>query len=82
MFLVLAPWALLCAGVVFLIVFLFTRYVSLGSITAAAMIPVVGWFTGLTSATLTSAGVGAALIIFAHRANIARLLNGTEPKFS
>ena len=82
MFLVLAPLALLCGGVVFLIVFLFTRYVSLGSITAAAIIPVVGWFTGLTSATLTSAVVGAALIIFAHRANIARLLNGTEPKFS
>jgi glycerol-3-phosphate acyltransferase PlsY len=81
-FVVLAPLALLCAGVVFLVVFLFTRYVSLGSITAAAIIPFVGWFTGLTSATLTSAVVGAALVIFAHRANIARLLNGTEPKFS
>ncbi|HVF23086.1 MAG TPA: glycerol-3-phosphate 1-O-acyltransferase PlsY [Pyrinomonadaceae bacterium] len=81
-FVVLAPLALLCAGIVFLIVFLFTRYVSLGSITAAAIVPFVGWFTGLTLATLTSAVVAAALVIFAHRANIARLINGTEPKFS
>ena len=81
-FVVLAPFALLCAGVAFLIVFLFTKYVSLGSITAAAIIPLAGWLTNLTSATLTSAVVGAALVIFAHRANIARLLNGTEPKFS
>lgn len=81
-FSVLAPWALLCAGIVFLIVVLLTRYVSLGSITAAAIIPVVSWFTGLTLPTLTSAAVCAALVIFAHRANIARLLNGTEPKFS
>ena len=81
-FVVLAPLALLCAGIAFLIVFLLTRYVSLGSITAAATIPFAGWLTGLTSATLTSAVVGASLVIFAHRANIARLINGTEPRFS
>ncbi|MCA1576180.1 MAG: glycerol-3-phosphate 1-O-acyltransferase PlsY [Acidobacteria bacterium] len=81
-FLLLSPFALLCAGIAFLIVFRVTRYVSLGSITAAAVIPFAGWFTGLRSGTLTSAVVGAALVIFAHRANIARLINGTEPKFS
>lgn len=81
-FLVLAPWAVLCAGIVFLIVFLLTRYVSLGSITGAATIPIILSPTGFTSATFTCALVVAALVIFAHRANIARLLNGTEPKFS
>jgi glycerol-3-phosphate acyltransferase PlsY len=81
-FLVLAPFALLCAGVVFLIMFLFTRYVSLGSISAAVTIPLILWPNGLTSAIFTCAVVVAALVIFAHRANIARLIHGTEPKFS
>jgi glycerol-3-phosphate acyltransferase PlsY len=81
-FLVLAPFALLCAGVVFLILFFITRYVSLSSITAAATIPVILLPNGLTSAIFTCAVAVAALVIFAHRANIARLLNGTEPKFS
>jgi glycerol-3-phosphate acyltransferase PlsY len=35
-FFMIAPFALLCAGVVFIAVVLITRYVSLGSITAAA----------------------------------------------
>ena len=78
----LAPFALLCAGVVFLILFLITRYVSLSSLAAAATIPVILWPKGLTSAIFTCAVVIAALVIFAHRANIARLINGTEPKFS
>src|SRR6185503_18167039 len=38
-FLMLAPVALLCAGVLFLAIVFFTRYVSLGSIVAAATIP-------------------------------------------
>ena len=40
-FLVLAPIALLCAGVIFVSIVFFTRYVSLGSIMAAALIPFV-----------------------------------------
>src|SRR6185437_7541494 len=40
-FLVLAPIALLCAGVVFVAIVALTRYVSLGSIVAAAAIPLV-----------------------------------------
>ena len=84
-FLVLAPVALLCAGVVFLTIVFFTRYVSLGSIMAAALIPVFVWlqdqfiepFTDLRS-LLTAAVVGAVLIIFAHRGNIERLARGTE----
>ena len=81
-FLMIAPFALLGAGVVFVGVVLITRYVSLGSIVAAATIPVFGWFSGLRVPELTGAIVGALLIIFAHRANIARLIRGTESKFS
>src|SRR5678815_2516151 len=42
-FLVLAPVALLCAGVVFVAIVALTRYVSLGSIVAAILIPVFVW---------------------------------------
>src|SRR5262245_55313311 len=46
-FFMLAPFALLCAGVVFIVVVLITRYVSLGSITAAALIPFFLWLRKL-----------------------------------
>lgn len=88
-FLVLAPFALLCAGIVFVTVVGLTRYVSLASLCAAASIPVFIWLQKLViqpraeiNAPLTAALVVALLVIFAHRGNIARLINGTEPKFS
>jgi acyl phosphate:glycerol-3-phosphate acyltransferase len=81
-FLIIAPFALLCAGVVFLAVVLITRYVSLGSIVAAATIPAFVWLSGLGAPEVTGAVAGALLIIFAHRANIGRLIGGTESKFS
>ena len=84
-FLMLAPIALVCAGVLFLAIVLFTRYVSLGSVVAAATIPLFIWLQSVfvTPAAdlrplLTAAIVGAALIIFAHRGNIGRLAQGTE----
>jgi len=87
-FLVLAPIAVALAGLVFILIVVLTRYVSLGSIVAAATIPV---FVMVQNAfirpvyylapTITAAIMGAALIIFAHRENIGRLLRGTESKF-
>ena len=88
-FLVLAPFALLGAGVVFVAVVALTRYVSLASLSAAVSIPVFLWVWKLLvrpeveiKPSLTAALVVALLIIFAHRGNIARLMKGTEPKFS
>jgi acyl phosphate:glycerol-3-phosphate acyltransferase len=88
-FAVLAPFALLCAGIVFVAVVSLTRYVSLASLSAAVSIPL---FLGLQkllaqpdadiNAPLAAASVIALLVVFAHRGNIARLVNGTEPKFS
>lgn len=84
-FLVLAPVALLCAGVVFVAIVLLTRYVSLGSIVAAATIPLFVWLQSLfvhpiadLRPMMTAAVVGTALIVFAHRGNIGRLARGTE----
>jgi len=79
-FLVLAPIPLLCAGVVFLAIVLLTRYVSLGSITAAILIPVLVWVQSDSQPLLTAAVVGSALIVFAHRGNIQRLAAGTESR--
>ena len=87
-FLSLAPLAVLCAGAVSFAVVWATRYVSLGSRTAAAALPVCVWLVERRaeasedlSPLLTTAFVGAAFIILMHRANIGRLLRGTESKF-
>ena len=84
-FLMLAPIALVCAGILFLAIVLFTRYVSLGSVVAAATIPLFVWLQSVfvtpvadLRPLLTAAVVGAALIVFAHRGNIGRLAHGTE----
>jgi glycerol-3-phosphate acyltransferase PlsY len=87
-FIVLAPIAVALAGVVFLLIAGVTRYVSLGSIVAAATIPL---FVLLQNAfiapvrdlapLMAAAIAGAALIIFAHRENIRRLIQGTESRF-
>lgn len=87
-FLALSPLAVACAGLVFILIVWATRYVSLGSITAAAVLPLSilvlsGYIKPAESfAPLLSAALaGAAIIIFMHRANIGRLLSGTENKF-
>ncbi len=87
-FLGLAPLAVLCAVPVFVVVVWATRYVSLGSMTAAAVLPVCVWLLGARGGAppaslaplLTAAVAGAALIIFKHRANIGRLVRGEESK--
>lgn len=84
-FLILAPIALLCAGVLFVAIVWFTRFVSLGSIVAAATIPLFVWLQSVfvepvadLRPLLTAAIAGAVLIIFAHRGNIGRLAKGAE----
>lgn len=82
-FLALAPMAVLGAGVVFVIVVWWTRRVSLGSMMAALTIPVYLWFHFADLTPLLVASLACALlVIFAHRGNIARLRNGTEPRIS
>jgi acyl phosphate:glycerol-3-phosphate acyltransferase len=81
-FLGLAPAALGAGLLLFLIVVLLTRYISLGSIVAAAAIPV--WIRFLGDApiwTTVFAIVISLLVIVKHHANIARLARGEERKF-
>lgn len=68
----------------FIVVVALTRYVSLGSMMAAAgAVATMGVLTALDREPveyLIFIGIAAALIIFQHRDNIARLLSGTESK--
>ncbi len=87
-FLMLAPIAVVLAALVFLLVVALTRYVSLGSILAAVAIPLFVLLqnaliqpTESLAPIMTVAIGGAALIVFAHRGNVRRLLQGTESKF-
>ena len=57
-----------------------TRYVSLGSIVAAALVPVMAVVFGYSTPYVIFGLLAAALVIVRHHANIGRLLNGTESK--
>ncbi len=80
-FLGLMPISLAIVLVVWLLILALSRYVSLASISAACALPLVTWLTnGSRRMILISAVVGG-LAIYKHRANIRRLLEGTEPRF-
>ena len=85
--LAVAPLSLLTAGAAWLLIFHFSRYVSLASISAATLLPISAWafstlgWSGTAIPALTMLSVLSALAIFRHRSNIKRLLNGTENKF-
>lgn len=63
----------------FLIVY-FTGYVSLGSIVAAAVVPVLAWWGEEPRVYVLFGLLAAIFVIYRHKANIARLLAGTESK--
>jgi glycerol-3-phosphate acyltransferase PlsY len=56
-----------------------TRISSAGGMSAAIAAPVAAWFTGYQAFAPVLAAL-AVLVVVLHRANIARLLAGTEPK--
>lgn len=72
----------LVAWGLFVVLWLSTKYVSLGSIAATASMPVTTFFVFSHNVlyTVLSAAI-AALVIWCHRGNIQRLLSGTEKKF-
>jgi len=77
-FSVLTPLAVPPALVVFLVTVWLTKYVSLGSILATIALPSIAYATGAPAAILIAAWSAAALILFRHRSNVARLAGGTE----
>lgn len=79
-FIALAPVSTLFAAVAFGIVIYAFRMISLSSITAAIVIAVSVWFTSGWDHLRYFTLVVAALVIFLHKSNIGRILNGTENK--
>ena len=73
--------ALICLGI-FIIVVAFTRYVSLGSIVAAAFWPLISFIFNLPITLIILGIFMVALIIVRHKENIVRLINRTEKKLS
>jgi glycerol-3-phosphate acyltransferase PlsY len=83
-FLALSPIAALIGLGVFVVVFALWRYVSLASIVAAVVFPIVALVLArdrLTPLFVAMVILIPALVIIKHRQNIVRLLNGTEYRF-
>lgn len=83
-FLVVAPKAIAMVIGIFAVILLIFRRVSLGSIVAVALLPVMAWLLdgyGNNPAALGLMGLASLLVIAKHAGNIRRLLAGTEPRF-
>lgn len=80
-FLALSPLAVAIALAVFAVVMLVWRYVSLGSITAAAVMPIAVWVLGQGRVLGMVTMLVATIVIVRHIENIKRMVNGTENRF-
>ena len=80
-FLVLSPQVVLGALIVFVLAVSITRYISLGSVLAAMSAPLLILMLNHPQPIFLSTLFIAMLVIWRHRANIRRLLDGTESRF-
>ena len=79
--LVLMPLVSVISAAVWVAVFFATRYVSLASILAATCLPVLSYTFNRGTFSLWVTGLIGAFVVIRHRANIGRLLGGTEKRF-
>lgn len=77
---VVFPVAMVVAGVAFAVVARMTRTISLASMGAVAVLPAVAALTGAPGGEVAGLVVCALLVVVAHRQNIARLVQGVEPR--
>ncbi|MCH2175346.1 MAG: glycerol-3-phosphate 1-O-acyltransferase PlsY [Lentisphaeria bacterium] len=85
---VLAPYAILCAILGWIITLKISKYVGLASVIAAIVLPISAVVMNISAkpalktaeSTIILLSVLSALSIFRHRGNIQRILQGTEPK--
>jgi glycerol-3-phosphate acyltransferase PlsY len=80
-FLALAPVPVLIALCIWGVLVFATGYVSLASVAAAAVMPVLVYLFNATGPVFWLSLLLATFVIFAHRANIRRLLRGEEHRF-
>jgi glycerol-3-phosphate acyltransferase PlsY len=81
-FILLTPKSILCMVVLFLLVAVAFRYVSLGSVVVAAAFPLLAWALReyADSRQLVLIALVSLLVIWRHRQNIGRLAIGTESR--
>jgi len=77
----LAPLAALSCLVIWLGVFVVSRYASLASIVTALALPLVTWLYGYEWPVVVFTVAGAGAIVALHHRNIRRLFAGTEHRF-
>jgi glycerol-3-phosphate acyltransferase PlsY len=77
-FAMLAPQATLFACLAFAAGVWSTKYVSVGSVLAAVVLPPSAYALGSREPVVLAAAAAAALIVFRHRSNLARVRLGTE----
>lgn len=77
---VLVPMITVFIFLVWVVIVYITRYVSLASIVAAALVPVLMWFMGERLEFLYFGIIAALFVIIRHKPNIERLLKGQELK--
>lgn len=79
--LVLLPLSAAICVAVWTIAFFTTRFVSVASILAALALPISAWALGRPLPLIVMGVLVGGIVIVRHRANIGRLLNGTENRF-
>jgi glycerol-3-phosphate acyltransferase PlsY len=74
----LAPPATAIAGLAFIVITLWSRYVSLGSVIGSMLVGPVAYFTRAPRSVVAGAIVTAAIVVLRHRDNLRRMLAGVE----
>lgn len=77
----ISPWVFLSFGVVWLILLFATGYVSLASMVGAVVAAIAALLLGFPKTLVGVLMALAVLVIYRHRENIHKLLNGTENQF-
>lgn len=76
----LMPKVSICVFFIWLIIVMLSKYVSLGSIIAAALVPILAYVFDMSIEFVIFGIIAAIFVIYRHKTNIVRLLNGNENK--
>jgi len=80
LFLYMLPYGAVTGLAVWIVIVAITRYVSLGSVIAAVVAAVTGWYLNYPVPYALFGTLACLFVIIRHKDNIHRLLNGTESK--
>lgn len=78
-FMIISPWGATVAVLVFVMMICLSNRVSIGSLSAAGVLPVVIWKTTNAIVLAAVAAIITVLVFFRHKENIVRIFKGTEP---